>query len=175
MKSKKEVVAKVSARVGGVIGARAPGQLPRGEAQVSMIKQKCKISEGDQLYIVMQQAKAGENYVRDVKAAPDPAIIIVSDKQLHDLARFCATTGESDFSIMTYPTFSLSDFECTPITYSNLHLETRRYKKIQFSLGLFLYIIVKTLALSTILLQPLCLCVGSCSVFDHLVLMVKRL
>ena len=40
----KEVVASVSTRV-GVIGARAPGQLPQGEMQVINAKRALKVSE----------------------------------------------------------------------------------------------------------------------------------
>ena len=74
----KDVVAKVSAKVGGVIGAKAPGQLHRGEAQVSMIKQKSKsmMNEGDELYIVMQQAKTGENYSMCVFLKQHPILLL---------------------------------------------------------------------------------------------------
>ncbi len=132
----KEVISKVSAKVGGVVGARGPGQLPRGEGQVSMAKRKCKADEGDELFIIMQNAKAGERYVRAVKAAPEPAIVVASDKQLQDVVRFCAVTGESEFSILTVdPTFCLGDFECTPTTYRNLLLESKRYKTSPIFLG----------------------------------------
>lgn len=77
----KEVVALVSTKVGGVIGARAPGQLPRGEMQVTNAKRTLKFSEGhgDELFVMMQQAKTGDRYVRDIKAAPEPAIVVASD------------------------------------------------------------------------------------------------
>lgn len=42
----KEVVARVSERVGGVMGAIAPGQLPRGEMQVSNAKRHLQFKDG---------------------------------------------------------------------------------------------------------------------------------
>ena len=41
----KEVVASVSAKVGGVIGAKIPGQFPQGEMQATNGKQTLKFSE----------------------------------------------------------------------------------------------------------------------------------
>ena len=46
----KEVVASVSTRV-GVIGARAPGQLPQGEMQVINVKRALKFSEDHRDYL----------------------------------------------------------------------------------------------------------------------------
>lgn len=41
--SPKGVISSVSAKVGGVMGAMAPGQLPRGEMQVSNVKRGLKV------------------------------------------------------------------------------------------------------------------------------------
>jgi hypothetical protein len=99
----KDVVASVSAKVGGVIGARAPGQLPRGEMQVTNAKRTLKFSEGhgDELFVMMQQAKSGDRFVRDIKAATEPAIVVASDRQLDDLVRFCGTPSGAECSILT--------------------------------------------------------------------------
>ncbi len=126
----KDVVSSVSAKVGGVVGATAPGQLPRGEMQVSNAKRAIKFqgSQGDELYVMMQQSKAGDGFVRDIKISPDPAIVVARDRQLDDLVRFCATPTGVESSILTVdPTFCLGDFECTPTTYRHLLLTTRRY------------------------------------------------
>jgi len=73
----KDVVSSVSAKVGGMLGALAPGQLPRGEAQVSHVKLAIKFQEnhGDKLFLMMQRSKCGEEFVRDIKTCPDPAIV----------------------------------------------------------------------------------------------------
>ena len=50
----KEVVARISGKVGGVMEACAPGQLPRGEAQVSNAKRHLRFRDdgscSDELY-----------------------------------------------------------------------------------------------------------------------------
>lgn len=103
--------------------------------QVSNAKRSMKIqhgscSPGDDLYIMMQQSKTGENYVRDIKASPDPAIIIANDRQLDDLVRFCCAraTGMESSILTVDPTFCLEDFECTPTTYRHMLLVSRRYE-----------------------------------------------
>ena len=78
---------------------------------------------------MMQKAKTGDSYIRDVKATPDPAIVVASDRQLDDLVRICGTLNTSETSIMTVdPTFSLGEFDCTPITYHHLLLTSQHYK-----------------------------------------------
>ena len=127
----KEVVASVSARVGGVLQAYAPGELPRGERQAINAKRILKFSSDnvDELFTMMQKSKTGDSYVRDIKSSPDPAIIIASDRQLDDLVRFCASPAGVETCIMTIdPTFCLGEFECTPVTYRHLLVVTRRNK-----------------------------------------------
>lgn len=76
----------------------------------------------------MQKAKTEDPFVRDIKATPDPAIVVCTDRQLDDIVRFCATPNGLSASILTVdPTFNLADFECTPITYRHLLVSTRRY------------------------------------------------
>ena len=45
---------------------------------------------------MMQQYKAGDDFVRDIKSTPDPAIVIATERQLDDLVRFCATPAGTD-------------------------------------------------------------------------------
>ena len=123
----KDVVSSVSAKIGGVMGAFAPGQLPRREMQVSNVKRSLAFSynQRDELYVMMQQFKAGDDFVCDIKSTPDPAIVIATERQL---VRFCATHAETDMSVLTVdPTFYLCDFKCMPITYRHLLLTNHRY------------------------------------------------
>ena len=113
------------------MGAIAPGQLPRGEMQVSNVKRHLQFKDGcdssDELFIIMQKAKTEDPFIRDIKTTPDPAIVACTDKQLDDLVRFCAPPPSVNCSILTVdPTFCLGDFECTPITYRHLLLVTRQ-------------------------------------------------
>ena len=61
----KEVVASVSAQVGGVLQAYAPGELPRGERQAINAKRSLKFKgeDVDELFTMMQKSKAGDSYV----------------------------------------------------------------------------------------------------------------
>ena len=126
----KDVVSSVSAKIGGVIGAFPPGQLPRGEMQVSNAKRPlaCSHNQEDELHVMMEQPKAGDDFVHDIKSIPDPAIVIATERQLDHIIRFCATPAGTDMSILTVdPTFCLCGFECTPVTYRHLLLTTHRY------------------------------------------------
>ena len=82
----------------------------------------------DQQLADLQRAYAQgttNKFIRDIKMAPEPAIVLADDQQLADLQRFC--TSSLDFGVLTVdPTFSLGDFDVTPITYRHLLLETRR-------------------------------------------------
>ena len=127
----KEVVAQVS-ESRGIMGAIAPGQLPRGEMQVSNAKRHLQFKDGydssDELLIMMQKAKTEDPFICDIKTTPDPEIVACTDRQLDDLVRFCAPLPGVNCSILTVdPTFCLGDFECTPITYRHLLLTTRWY------------------------------------------------
>ena len=62
------------------------------------------------------------------------AVILASDVQLNDIARFCCDPFE--FSVLTIdPTFSLGDFDVTPTTYRHLLLECNRSKKPPVMIG----------------------------------------
>ena len=143
MQGPKDVVASISAKAGGVLEAAAPGQLPRNEKQVSYFKSRVSLdarisslpgtsrdAAADDLFIVMQKAYTEDpsrKLVRAVNAAPEPAIVLATDRQLHDLARFC--TSAFEFSPLTVdPTFCLGEFDVTLITYRHLLLRSKRYK-----------------------------------------------
>ena len=113
-----------------MIGASSAGQLPRDEHQVANIRHSRKKGsanfEDDDLFIAMSECKSKDitaRFVRDVKAAPDPALVLATDQQLHDIVKFSINTEE--FCIITVdPTFNLGDFDVTPLTYHNMLLET---------------------------------------------------
>jgi len=137
------VVASLSAAAGGVLEATAPGQLPRGEKQIVNFKAKCSFDSrlssfpgtsrdaaADDLFLIMQKAfteDPSRKFVRAVNAAPEPAVVVTTDRQLQDLARFC--TAAFEFSPLTVdPTFCLGEFDVTLITYRHLFLQSKRYK-----------------------------------------------
>ena len=70
----KETVSRVSQEAGGIVGAAAPGKLPRNEYQVSNLRHSQKQpsdSSNDELLTVMSQCKSKDvtaHFIRDVKA-----------------------------------------------------------------------------------------------------------
>lgn len=62
----------------------------------------------DDLFVMMQRAHTEDpasKFVRDIKIAPEPAIVLAVDQQLHDLVRF--STSAREFGIITIdPTFT---------------------------------------------------------------------
>ena len=119
----KEVVPSVSVKVGGVMQAAVPGELPCDKKQVINAKRalRFKSKDMDELLIVMQKAKAEDTYVCDIKTSPDLAIVITSDRQLNDLVWFCVPPVGIESCVMTIdPTFSLGEFECALVAYCQL-------------------------------------------------------
>ena len=154
----KSTVEYLSSAVGGVIGASAPGQLPRYEKQVTNTTKREKLkgrcsgasagSDADNLFVVMQWAHSEDpasKFVRGVRTIPDPAIILADNCQPYDMNRF--RTSHSEFGILTVdPTFSLGKFDVTTVTYRHLLLETKRNKNTPMFLGPVLIYYRKTFA-----------------------------
>ncbi len=137
----KQVLGDVSAKVGGLLHTVYPGQLPRSEKQITNIKKdKSKGRCGsycDELFMVMQKAHVDDQsskFIQAIRTAPDPAIVLSNDCQTNDLIRFC--TDPNKFCVLTVdPTFSLGEFDVTPVSYRHLLLETKRNKKHPTFLG----------------------------------------
>ena len=71
-----------------------------------------------------QTKDSSRQFVRDTKTSPEPAIVLADDQQLQDMVWF--GTSSFEFCIITVdPTFSLGEFDVTPLSYSNLLLETK--------------------------------------------------
>lgn len=72
-------------------------------------------------------------FIQGIRTTPDPAIILAFDFQLDDLVRFCTSQSRGEFCVLTVdPTFSLGDFDVTPITYRHMLLETKRGNHIRY-------------------------------------------
>ena len=135
----KNVLAKISMKVGGVLSASDACELPRDEQQVSQVKRRLKyksrslggqmqIMADDGLSVVMQRAfmeDTSKQFVREMKTLREPAIVVGLDRQLDDLVRFC--TEKEKFGILSVdPTFSLGVFNVTVVSYRHLLLQSRR-------------------------------------------------
>ena len=152
----KETIEHVSSQVGGVAQALGPGQLPRSEKQVTNMRRSEKLkgrnkgdAAADDLFVVMQRAHTEDpsvQFVRGMRTAPDPAIVLAYDFQLSDVVRFC-TSSTAEFCVLTIdPTFSLGEFDVTPITYRHLLLESKRSNTHPIFLGPLLVHYRKTFA-----------------------------
>ena len=128
-KGPQEILNLLSYDVGGICGSTEHGQLPRNVKQIRNFKSNTKkclsnTTVADHIFSIMQEAYTqdpGNAFIRDIKTAPEPAIILANDSQLKDLIRFC--TSPSHFGILTVdPTFCLGNFDVTPITYRHLLL-----------------------------------------------------
>ena len=136
----KQVIADLDCLSGGLVDASYPGQLARSEQQVTYYKRRSTSSgssEANDLYSIMLQAQMeekGKKFIRDVKTYPEPAIVVATEQQLFDVERFCC--NPEMFSILTVdPTFSLGDFDVTPMTYRHLLLSSKRTKQPPVLLG----------------------------------------
>ena len=105
----KDTVNHVSGTSGGMIKATGVGELPRNEHQVSNIKysqkrQSSAACNSDELFIAMIECKSKDvtaRFVRDVKAAPDPALVLANDQQMCDLVHFAPVLKNSLLLLLT--------------------------------------------------------------------------
>lgn len=139
-KGPKQVLATVSKKLGGILQASSPCELPRNERQVMYLQSKEKGSSdalADQVFAMMQNAKVGDShgcFVRETRPSPEPAFVLARDRQLDDLVRFCAIPDS--FSVLTVdPTFNLGDFDVTPTTYRHCLLISSRSGKSPIMIG----------------------------------------
>ena len=124
----KSTIEKMCTKAGGTLRAIAPGQLSRSEKQITTLAAKEKVKnrsvgstiESDDLFIIMQHAHAEDptsQFIRSIRAT-DPAIVVADDIQITDMVRFC--TSSIEFGILTVdPTFSLGEFDVTPMLNKN--------------------------------------------------------
>ena len=138
--SPKQAIHCVSEKIGGLMSSSCPMQLPRNERQARYSKSVAtcsKYNPADKLYSVMFHAKqedASCTFICDIRVLPDPAIVLASDYQLHDLVRF--GTDSTEHCILTvHSTFSLGEFDVTPVTYRHLLLESRHTGKPPICVG----------------------------------------
>lgn len=136
----------ISENLGGVQFCTGVGQVPRSRQQSSDMKRKRTGNDmeenenrkqksisrkvDDPWYLLLNLSKkqtlaTQKSFVRDVRVGGEPLCVLASDRQLHDLKRFCC--DETEFKPFTVdPTFNIGQFNVTPISYQHLLLETRR-------------------------------------------------
>ena len=77
--------------------------------------------------LLLECKRQGDNatFIRTVKLAPEPSCVLATNRQLHDIARFCCDPFQ--YSPLTVdPTFNLGPYNVTIVTYKHLILKNRR-------------------------------------------------
>lgn len=98
----KEVVASVSSTAGGITGAKYPGELPRNEQQIINFKQQIpksvstslRVQMGVHRYATSPLGNTDKKFACEIKAYREPAILLASERQLHDVSWFCCDRFE---------------------------------------------------------------------------------
>ena len=131
-------VSNVTKEKGGIVNAKAIGDIPRNRRQVYNIKQ-AKGDDNDALLSVMAMCKQSmdkdeEPFVRMVTSAPEPMCVLCTDYQLSDIHRFC-TDPASFCPLSVDPTFNLGDFSVTVTSFRNLLLKNERTGKNPVMIG----------------------------------------
>ena len=135
--------------LGGIQACPGLGQIPRNRQQAKDLLRKQAKGGASNVYAVKNiSANAGLNdpwycllneskvqarkkstaFIRDVRVGAEPFCVLVSQRQLMDLQRFCCNLHE--FRPLTVdPTFDIGKFNVTPISYQNLMLHTKEEEK----------------------------------------------
>ena len=150
----REAVHDVLKKSMGGIQPVALGQSPRNRQQAKdlqrnrsmpQIKYSClkNISgpgkSNDPWYCLLNESKLqardkSTTFVRDVRVGPEPLCVMASERQLHDLHRFCCNLHQ--FKPLTVdPTFNIGESNVTPISHQRLVVETKQTKKYPTLIG----------------------------------------
>lgn len=81
--------------------------------------------KGDGRYTVMLAAHSEDSncqFVRDIKAYPEPSILVGSNRQFNDVVFFCTSIHEY-FVLTINSAFCLGDYDVPPTTYCHLVVE----------------------------------------------------
>ena len=137
----REAVFQATRDAGGVMQVDSLSDLPRGPRQGYYRNQVKKAplpaylqgkGKGDELLEVLLKIKSEEEpFIRNVSLEKENlTIVLASENQLAELAKY--STSELDFYIAT---INLGPYECTPISYINLLLKSKRSGSSPVTLG----------------------------------------
>ena len=134
----KLAVSNVTKEKGGIVSAKAIGDIPRNRRQVYNMKQP-KGDDGDALLSIMAMCKQSmdkdeEPFVQMVTLAPEPMCVLCTDNQLSDIDRFC-TNSASFCPLSVDPTFNLGEFSVTVTSFCNILLKNQRTGKNPVMIG----------------------------------------
>ena len=121
---------------------RSVGAIPKSREQGSKLRDYSKntdknishacttpfrVSKDPWYNLLLECKRQGDNgtFIRSVKLAPEPSCVLATNRQLHDLARFCCDPFQ--YSPLTVdPTFNLGPYNVTIVTYKHLVVKNRR-------------------------------------------------
>ena len=119
----KEVLEKVSKDRGGEMSAKSAGSLPRNRQQAYNTANHQKPT--DPLYNLILESQnleqSKDQFIREVKLAPEPSVVLAMDYQLSDIDAFC-TNPDYHCIFGIDPTFDLGPSNVTVTTYKQLQL-----------------------------------------------------
>ena len=121
--SPKETLEVVSRDKGGEFLAKSTGDLPRNRQQIYNMNKHQKSQDPLYSLILEIQYLGGDEdqFIRKLKLAPEPSMILAYDYQLTELEAFC--TEPTYHSVLGIdPTFNLGQFHLTVTTYKQLQL-----------------------------------------------------
>ena len=135
-----QVYDEVFEDAGGLLGFQSHGVLPRNRQQVRDVKRNAKPKKDkDEVceLIKMFSLKASQlkPFIIRVQVTPEPSCIVASDRQLHDLERFCTTQFHPASVLCIDTAFNIGNFFVTPTTYKHKILVYRHYGKEPTLLG----------------------------------------
>ena len=118
------------AEQGGITQIRNAASHPRNVRQVKHIKSTKLVQQpNDQILELIEMQKEGARdtekaFVRKVETSSDPCVILTTDHQLNDVARFCSNPAK--FCVLGVdPTFNFGKYYVTVTTYRHLLLRTK--------------------------------------------------
>ena len=128
-------VRQVDCTSGGYMLASSSSDLCRNPKQAWNMNQKVNSSRSsfgssqfgkkDELSEVMKRCKnerKGEEFVREVVAAPEPRCVLANKRQISDLVSFCCGERPNNCVLGVDPTFNLGEFYVTFTVYRHLLL-----------------------------------------------------
>ena len=118
----------ISKERGGVLSTTSVSTLPRDRKQVAYLKPRVKQNKCTNIDLTAkhnpflaltvkckEEEESGNPYIRRVVTSPGPSVVLASNNQLDDIAKFC--TGDTEFSVLQVdPTYDLGEFSITAFT-----------------------------------------------------------
>ena len=111
---------------GGFEEVHCFGDHARNRKQIiNLRKETCQDPMVEVIDLCKEQEKHSKTaFIRNVTLAPEKAIFLANDRQLHDIERFCTVNG--NFSVLGVdPTYNVGCFYLTVSTYRHLMLKTK--------------------------------------------------